>query len=737
MTRTSPPQVAMSSGEVDPLLFRRFDYQRFQTGLAACRGFLPLVQGPVTRAPGTIYRGAAKAQSVLVPFVFAANDAVVLEFSANAMRVWRYGVQIMSGPTPYELATPFGAASLPRLRWVQSADVIYICDGLQPVQRLSRLALDSWTIAPQTFDTGPFRVQNLDVGRTLQASGSTGSITLTANASFFQAGHVGSLIRLRPTDNTAVPLWTSNEALTVGAKRRYRGNIYELTSGSNAGENAPVHEEGIDQVDNAPTRWRFLGDDTGVVRITSISSATVANATVIRRVPEACVSSATYRWSEGAWSQIYGYPSQIELYDQRLVLAATPNEPRTVWFSTVGAFSDFLDGTEADSAFAYTIAASEGSVNSIQNLRRGRAGLHIFALGEENSTRSESRTQTIGPTTAVFSLDGSIGCSAARPIAPDGDPIFIARDKRRVFQVTFQLERDGNQSRNLSRVAQHLGAGLFEQIVWQGAPEPIAWLRRNVGDLVAMVYDRAEDVLGWAPVSVAGGVVESMAVTPQADGTADVLTLAVRRTVNGVTVRFIEEQATSFGILTGETNVADAVHFFAAITFNLGSPTASFSLPHLVGETVYAWTDQGDFGPFVVGPGGAVTLPNAVSRGCIGLFDTTHYFETLDIQAATANGNSMGRNKKLTGKVGIALHRTAQAKMQAVEYELGRDPRVVSDKALIAAPVGQPFNRALSGVTQADAPTGQAKEIRLRFLPSFGAPMTVSGIIPNIEEVGS
>lgn len=727
----------MSSGEVDPLLFRRFDYQRFQTGLAACRGFLPLVQGPVTRAPGTIYRGAAKAECVLVPFVFAADDAVVLEFSANAMRVWRYGAQVMSGPTPYEMATPFGSASLPRLRWVQSADVIYICDGLQPVQRLSRFALDNWTIAPQAFDTGPFRVQNLDAARTLQASASSGSITLTASAAFFVAGHVGSLMRLRPTDNTAVALWTSNEALTVGAKRRYRSNIYELTAGTNAGENPPVHEDGIDQVDNAPTRWRYLGDDVGVVRITSIVSGTVAHATVIRRVPEACVSGPTYRWSEGAWSPLYGYPSQIELFDQRLVLAATPSEPRTVWFSTVGAFNDFFDGTEADEAFAYTIAASEGSLNSIQNLRRGRSGLHIFALGEENSTRSDSRTQTIGPTTAVFSLDGSIGSSPARPIAPDGDPIFIARDKRRVLQVSFSLERDGNQSRNLSRVAQHLGAGKFEQIVWQGAPEPIAWLRRDIGDLVAMVYDRAEDVLGWAPVPVAGGVVESMAVTPAADGTSDILTLSVRRVVNGSTVRYVEEQATSFGILTGETDASAAVHFFSAITFNLGSPATVFNLPHLVGATVYAWTDQGDFGPFTVAPGGAVTLPSSVSRGCIGLFDQTHYFETLDIQAATPNGNSMGRNKKLTGKVGIALHNTAQARLQAVEYELGKDPRVTSDKALIAAPVGQPFNRVLSGVIQADAPSGQAREIRLRFLPSFGAPMTVSGIIPNIEEAGS
>lgn len=91
MTRTSPPQVAFSSGELDPLLQRRFDYQRFQTGLAKCRGFLPLPQGAFTRAPGTIHRGATRgnAAGILVPFEFAENDALVLEFTPLKMRVSR------------------------------------------------------------------------------------------------------------------------------------------------------------------------------------------------------------------------------------------------------------------------------------------------------------------------------------------------------------------------------------------------------------------------------------------------------------------------------------------------------------------------------------------------------------------------------------------------------------------------------------------------------------------------
>lgn len=737
MTRTSPPQVAFSSGEIDPLLHRRFDYQRFQTGMAACRGFLPLPQGGFTRAPGTLQRGNTRgnAAGVLIPFQFAADDAVDLEFTPLRMRVWRYGQLVMAGASPYELVTPYDAASLPRLQWVQSADVIRLVDGLQPMQRLSRLALDNWTIAEQVFTTGPFRTQNLDKALTITASAATGSIALAASAALFAANHVGSLMRLAPTDNTGVPLWTSNEGgLTAGTtRRRYDGRVYLLVSGTNAGANPPIQEDGDLRVDNS-TVWRFESDDVGVVRITAVASGISATATVLRRIPAGCVATPTYRWSEGAWSARYGYPGALELYDQRLAAAATPTEPRTVWFSVVGDFTDFAEGTEADEAFAYAIAG-DGSVNRVLNLKRGRTGLHIFALGEEYSTRSDSRQQAIGPTSVAFGLDSALGSSPARPIAPDGNPIFISRDKRRVSQIAYSLEADANRAVALSLAAQHLGAAFFEQIVWQGAPQPIAWLRRASGDLAAMIYDPAEEVLGWATLSLAGGFVESLAVSPDATGAADILTMIVRRTVNGATVRFVEELAVTYGILTGATDVAAACHLFAARQY-IGAPTATFAVPHLVGEEVLAWTDEGQFGPLTVPPGGTITLPAPVSIATIGLFDDTHEAQTLDITAQAADGSTIGRRKRLHSGAGIGLHRTAQGYVQVVETEAPAAPRISQPRTLIQRPVAASLTEATTGVVSIDLPSGHAHELALRFTPFGGAPMTITAVVPIVQEGG-
>ncbi len=739
MTRTSPPQVAFSSGEIDPLLARRFDYQKFQTGLAACRGFLPLAQGPFTRAPGTIFRGHTRGDQpgILLPFTFAVNDAVVLEFTHLKMRVWRYGELVMSGPDPYELTTPFAAADLQRLQWVQSADVIYLADGQRPIQVLSRFALNNWTIAAFNPDTGPFRVQNLEKTLTVQASAATGTVTLTASGALFTPEHVGSLMELRPTDNTAVPQWIADETgISVGDFRRYGRNTYEFRAGApGTAFIPPIHNEGEENVGSG-VRWRFISTDTGVVRITAVASGTSATATVLQRLPQSVVGSPTYRWSEGAWSARYGYPAALEIFDQRLVAAATPSEPRTLWFSGAGDFADWAPGVEADNAFAYTIAGGD-TVNKILNLKRGATGLHIFALGEEYSTRSESRSQVIGPTTAVFSANSSFGSHVARPVAPQGNPMFISRDRLRLIMVAYSFEADANRPIILSRASQHLGNDPLEQIVWQNTPEPMAWLRRASGDLAVMIYDAAEEVLGWATVPIADGHCEALAVTPNATGTADEVMMIVRRQIGEEEQRFVEIMTPIHGIVGDRLPISEACHFFASASFAPETPTNTFTVAHLPGQEVYAWTDQGEFGPFEVPGDGQITLPAAVSRAFIGLFDDSHYAETLDIQAAAPDGNTMGRSKRLYSRFGVGLHNTAQGYIQVVERDFAQAPRVMPRRRLVpqavAATLGQD---AWSGVAQVPEPSGNASELSLRFTPFGGAPMTVTAVVPIVQEAG-
>lgn len=749
MTRSSPPQVAFSAGEIDPLLHRRFDYQRYQSGLAECHGFLPLPQGAFTRAPGSTVLGRTRGDqpAILVPFQFAADDAVVLEFTAGWMRVWRYGALVLKPDLsgPYELAVPFLADDLVNLRWVQSADVIYLVDGMRPMQRLSRLALNDWTIAEQVIDNGPFRTQNLDESLTLTPSASTGTITLTASAALFEAGHVGGLFEMKVTNNTTVPLWQPDETgISVGDRRRYGRNVYELTAGTNSGLEPPVHDRGEQLYQNG-IRYLFISDDIGVVRITAVTSATIATAVVEKRLPDALLTNPTYRWSEGAWSGLRGYPSAIEIFDQRLVAAATPSDPRTVWFSSVGGFSDFEPSVEADGAFSYTIGG-DVSQNRITGLRRGGSGLHIFALSEQYVSVADSRSQVIGPTNAVFRLTGSSGASRGRAVAPSGDPLFIARDRRKLIQVRYDLQSDRNREVNLTRASQHIGDAGFEKVIWQQTPEPRAWLLRSVGDLAVMIYDDAEEILGWSTHSLAqdvtAGSIEDLATTQNEDGSEDQLFCVVARrpvsaTPDPAFIRTVERL--DFGH-----------HLCGAVVFPSDAnpaPVASVLAPWLAGRAVLVdgiFAGEGEDPPYQAVEAltadvdtGLITFPGPMLSGVVGVFDASHRVQTLDIHAAAPDGSSLGRNKRLHSPLGLGLHETQGGSVQVIEdHPPGQSVPARAAVSILRPGIGQAAAPAFTGVVEIDAPSGGAKGVSLLFRPEGNAALTVTGLFPTIQEAG-
>lgn len=739
MTRSRPFQNAFSSGELDPLLHARTDFQRYQTGLAKCRGFLPLRQGGFTRAPGTIYRGTTRNNlpARRVPFEFAANDALTLEFTDLTMRVWRYGQLVQSGGAPYELTTPYTEADLPNLQWVQDKDVVFLVDGRQPMQKLSRFALDNWTIGDANLQRGPFRTQNLNKSVTIQCSGAGGSITLTGSGAPFSPDWVGCLVRLEPTDFSSVPLWVGNAAASVGDRVYYGENIYRLVTGSNTGVNPPTHSYGTRRTDASKnTEWAFDSGMYGIVRITGYTNGNTVTADVIERIPRPCIDDPTYRWSVGAWSDRYGYPSCIEMAGQRLWAARTTSEPRTVWASTIGAFLDFTPSVDADGSFAYTIAATQ-TQNAIEWLKRGRKGVYIGALGEVIRAFSIASEQAIGPTTVDTEIVSEDGAAAAGPISGYGYPMYITRGGLKFQELRYSFEEDGARPVELSLPSQHLGAKEFLQCEWQSAPQRLAWFRVADGSLVVMSYDPDQDVLGWAVVPVAGGEVEEMDVTPGLGGTSDVLTLVVKRTVNGQVKRFVEEQALTYGVLTGAEPISDAVHFFASSEFEATPATDTFSVPHLAGEVVYAWTDVGEYGPITVAGDGTVVLPVPVNRAVIGLFDDTHFVETLDIQAQAPDGSSRGRYRRLQGPMGIDLYQTAAGQVESVERHFGQPDILGGRQDLVPRGIAADLSTAFSGTAKTHPVSGNADGVRLRFYPVGGAPMTVTGITPNIDEAGA
>lgn len=758
--RTSPAQLSFSSGEISPLLYRRSDYQRFQTGLRRCNGFLPLRQGGVTRMPGTFYLGQTheNREARLISFKFSEEDSVALEFTDFAMRVWRYGALVESAPgVPYVMVTPYDLAALDRLQYVQSADVIYLVDGVLPPQKLSRFALDNWQIAAWLPENGPFQVEEGDEEYYITASGLSGSITLTASQNTFAPEDVGRLIRLEPESYPNIPIWRADVVLSQNSFVRYGDNIYRLRDSARTGGTPPIHERGIEQTSMEPhgpvVRYEFISKTSGVVRITAVASPTSATVDVLQTLPPALQPGGAlvgwppapvdedpdqltdvdtrYRFSLGAWCDRAGYPAATEIYDQRLCFAATPNEPRTVWFSVVGDYDDFTPGAEADDSFAFAIAG-QNSLNKIIWLKSGSRALHIGAIGDEYSTRSDARNVAIGPTTARFGIDSSIGSRPHRPIAPDGQLIFLSRDQRRLFQSRYNLEEDRAQPIELSLPSEHLGKSRFKQLVTQESPSRVVIVLRGDGSLALMLHDPAEDVLGWAPFTLAGGVACAISIETAPETSEDFALLCVCRMIDGAPQYFIEQQAHS---LAADPETDPVNYLFAAQRFDFSEPASEISIPHLAGQTVYAALEGGDV-QLQVDVDGTLQLPFAASFALVGLFDDTHELETLDVTASAADGNTLGRPKRLHSAGGIAFHQTGQASIETVERELSKPDRIGRPEYLV--PVTIPFSNGplASGVKRLTQPTGHAQEVSYRICPVGNAPLTVTAITPRVQETG-
>ncbi len=736
MARTNHEQLSFAAGEVSPLLRGRLDYQRVQQGLRRCRGFLPMRQGGATRAPGTIFRGRTRNDNKarLIAFQFAADDAVVLEFTYQTMRVWRYGVLVEDPDNPgnpYEMDHPYDNPAIQRLKYVQSADVIYLADGERPIKKLSRFALDDWQIETAKFNLGPFRNENTDEAVTIRASGGAGTVTLTGTGGPFVAGHVGSLMSLRTSFDATIPTWTGNTGISVGDRMRNDGKVYEVvaTGGDDpdTGVNPPIHDEGTEKLNQKGPVWKYLCDDTGVVEITGYTNANQVTAEVRRRLPPALVDDPTYRWAEGAWSDLHGYPAALTIHNQRLVAGATPSDPRTLWFSAAGDFADFFPGTLADESFAYAIGGVS-SLNRILWIQAGSRALHIGALGEEYSSRVATG-ESLGATNPNFGTDTTIGSADVQPVAPDGRPIFISRDGTRLFEMRYSFESDAQVPRELSLSADHMGQEVFRSVAWQGAPARLLWAGRGADSdghesAAVLLYDPNEDVLGWAEYPVAGGAIESICVTPSEDGRRDVVTIAVHRGLQGAEVRYIEEVAEVYGGLTGDPMVCKAVHLFSCKQLQEGVEVQVVDgLDHLEGKEVYAWTSAGSLGPFTVS-GGAVDLGYPVDCGCVGLFDSAHVLELLDQTGGLREGGTIGRQKRCSN-IGLHLHRTAGGELGITERHFAVE-NVAADKVpVIRFDTAFDFVNGFTGVTNINAPSGWATEFTVKFKPVGGAPFTL------------
>lgn len=424
------------------------------------------------------------------------------------------------------------------------------------------------------------------------------------------------------------------------------------------------------------------GGKTGIVRVATVSGPTSAAADVMIQPNDTGVLSglgaatATTLWSEGLWSGQRGWPTSVGLFEGRLCWAGVNN----LSCSAADAYESFDDTLTAEGdAIIETIGY--GPVDTI-NFLLPMADLVLGSQGAEIVCRSTVFGGAITPTSVVLRNCGTQGSANVPGLVIDFNGVFLQRSGRRLYWLQFTPNFFGMDysEQDLTNFVPDiaimengapLSVGGFNWLAVQRQPDTRIHAILNDGTERIMVFDPAEDEHAWVKVQTAG-IIEDVVVLPGQGGTSsaeDLVYYVVNRTVNGSTVRYLERMAREDECIGGAVNKCADAH----IAFLQPASTTVGGLSHLIGQQVVCWADGGDQGgPFTVSGSGTITLPNAVSSGCVGL-GYTWQFQSTKLAFAAQLGTALAQKKRIA-RLGIIA---ANMHWQAFQY--GKDFNSLQD----------------------------------------------------------
>lgn len=711
--------LSFNAGEWTPKLEGRVDLPKYKASCRTLENAFAEVYGIVTRRPGMRYVANAfydgSGSTRFVEFVYSSAISYVLSFYKDNVGFFKDGAQITlstSDVSGWLTATAYSkynyvsqgglvyrclvahtsgtfATDLANGKWVQDNvyyvetgytdgqvaelsfqqinDVLEIAHSDTPVKVLSRLGDKSWTFASKTFTTPPLRDENLTT-TTIAPSATTGSITLTASASLFNSGHVGSYWQIgysRPSSYVEIALTGNGTSSTieilgtwdfethgtwqadVAVERSYDGSTWErvkvvssrspesnyISDGQQTTKQATYRLK-VENWSSGSGRALLTRPDSyvyGLAQITGYTSPTVVNATVVE---DFFSTSASVIWREGAWSAYRGYPSALCLYEGRMFYAGSGTQSLTVWGSSVDGFNDFEYGSNDSDAFSFTLASNRQ--NAIQWMV-GHNKLCIGTSGDEWTVSGGQGEEAITATNVRAIKQTSFGSDKIQARVCGDVVLFVQRGGKRIREFLYSFEKDGYIANDATRFADHItGSYKFKQITFMQTPFPCMWAVTTDNRLVSMMYDRAEDVNSWS-VHTTQTAVYSVAILPGVNGNDEVW-VACDRNAAGLTIRTAERM-----IFDPIEAKEDMVFVDSAIS-KTGPATTFSGLTNLAGQSVDVLADGAPIGGLTVSALGVLTLPKAATKVKVGLSYTSVLMpQRIDVDGVLGPSQGMTR----------------------------------------------------------------------------------------------
>lgn len=484
----------------------------------------------------------------------------------------------------YEIATVYAEADLANLDYAQKNDVLWICDGAHPVQRLIRFYETNWTIEEYEYVFPAVLDPNVDNDKTLtsnQLTGTGATITAAGHAPF-SANSVGAYLAIRHT-RPAAEVSRYNATMAGGSnitghQIAVLGDVTFETAGTWTGKlrvfKSKTAEPSFSAV--AMSEWVEVGvytstDDKnfnvrftetnetryyvcdlvsgtvaateatlrseaalieGAVKITGYTDSTHVTATIIS---DLISTDATTDWSEGAWSASKGYPAVIALYEKSLWLARTLQYPQGIWKSETDLFDNFKVGVNDTSGMFFELDSKERN-DILWMVDQDK--LMVGTSGSDWTVSGTDLNSIISPTNIVSRRQGNKGSKDVRPETVDDVVMYVQRGGRESIRaLAYSIERDKFRAEDMQAFSDHLTQSGITSMAFQSAPDPVLWCTTGDGRLLSFTYERDQNVFAWNPHETEG-LFESVETIYGSED--DEVWVAAKRTINGKTRRTVE-----------------------------------------------------------------------------------------------------------------------------------------------------------------------------------------------------
>ena len=704
MARESLIQSSFNAGELSPLLLARTNLDKRANGLYTCLNWVPMVQGALTRRPGTTMLKEVKFSDKatrLFSFQYSVTETYQLEFGVGYIRLFAlHGIltQTAQNITAATKANPV-VVTYSGTDTYANGDHVYVTGVVGMTQLNNR----EFIVANVNAGANTFELQEYISGVNTNVDG-TAYDTYTSGGSIAEIFEITTAFTESDLTNVRVvqsadtlyilhpsyppqvlvrsgalswaladltitdgPYDTMNDTATTLTASSAALGATTITASSTTGINGGV---GFKSTDVGRFIRMKVGSTWGYVLVTGFTSTTVVTGTVESTLGG---TTATTSWRLGVWSDTTGYPACGTFYEDRLVLGGAASYPQRIDGSRTGLYGNFsptaTDGTVADdNAISFVLNSSD--VNTIRWIAAAEKGIAIGTERGEWLLRPSSLGEAMTPTNMAGKPTTSHGSHNTEPAKAGKAMLFIQRMGLKLRELVYVFELDGFAAQDMTILSEHISAPSMTRLAFGEQPQAIAWIVRSDGELLGFTYERDQDVVGWHRHELGGQsdaagtlipVVEDLVITSDPDGTRDELYLLVNRYINGRTRRYIELMTKIWASGDAQEN---AVHLDCSWSVVNSPASASVTgLWHLEGETVGVYAD-GAVMPDVTVTNGKVSIANTVSVVTLGYAFTSDAV-TMPPEGGSQDGTSQGKIKRIT-RLGMWL-------LDALGIKFGRD----------------------------------------------------------------